>query len=75
MDGNSYTDTIQILAGTNSAAELHGRYIADDAPEQVLGDIFYLLAGILSISDGMGMIRCPWNKGGKQAMAAISEIW
>lgn len=41
VDGNSYTDTIQILAGTNFAAELHGRYIADDAPEQVLGDIFY----------------------------------
>ena len=41
VDGNSYTDTIQILGGTNFAAELQGRYIADDAPEQVLGDIFY----------------------------------
>ena len=36
IDGTSCTDTLQILQGTHFATELHARYLADNAPEEVL---------------------------------------
>lgn len=41
IDGTSYTDTLQILQGTHFATELHARYLADNAPEEVLGNLYY----------------------------------
>ena len=41
IDGTAYTDTLQILQGTKFAQELHGRYLADNAPEEVLGNLYY----------------------------------
>ena len=38
---HSYTDTLQILQGTHFATELHARYLADNAPEEVLGNLYY----------------------------------
>ena len=41
IDGTSCTDTLQILQGTHFATELHARYLADNAPEEVLGNLYY----------------------------------
>lgn len=41
IDGTSYTETLQILQGTHFATELHARYLADNAPEEVLGNLYY----------------------------------
>lgn len=41
VDGTAYTDTLQILQGTNFARELHSRYLDDDHPEEVLGNLYY----------------------------------
>ena len=41
IDGTAYTDTLQILQGTNFATELHDRFLRGDAPEEVLGNLYY----------------------------------
>ena len=41
IDGTAYTDTLQILQGTQFAAELHARYLTGNAPEEVLGNLYY----------------------------------
>ena len=41
IDGTAYTDTLQILQGTKFATELHDHFLRGDAPEEVLGNLYY----------------------------------
>ena len=42
IDGTSYTDTLQSFRRAPIfATELHARYLADNAPEEVLGNLYY----------------------------------
>lgn len=41
VDGIAYTDTLQILQGTQFATSLHDRYLRGADPEEVLGNLYY----------------------------------
>ena len=38
---SSYTDTLDMLTGTELAKTLYGRYLTDSNPEEVLGKLYY----------------------------------
>ena len=41
VDGVTYTDTLDMLTGTELAKILYGRYQMDSNPEEVLGKLYY----------------------------------
>ena len=41
VDGVTYTDTLDMLTGTELAKTLYGRYQMDSNPEEVLGKLYY----------------------------------
>ena len=41
VDGVTYTDTLDMLTGTELAKTLYGRYQTDSNPEEVLGKLYY----------------------------------
>lgn len=41
VDGVTYTDTLDMLTGTEFAKTLYGRYLTDSNPEEVLGKLYY----------------------------------
>ena len=41
VEGVAYTDQIQMLTGTDLARKLHQSWLEQDAPEEVLGTIYY----------------------------------
>ena len=76
IDGTSYTDTLQILQGTHFATELHARYLADNAPEEVLGNLYYSEKDPYWAVWGRFSIRRVSNKTRETALLpAVSRIF
>ncbi len=42
VEGVAYTDQIRMLTGTDLARKLHQSWLEQDAPEEVLGTIYYV---------------------------------